>query len=93
MATFVLSLSLVACSKPSGPTCEQITDHLLEIMKAPGGHEGMGLGVGNRKQMIDSCEKRDPSKEARQCLMAAKDVTQMANCAPAPTKESAKPAP
>ena len=91
MATFVLSLSL-ACSKDKGPSCEQVTDHLLGIMKsAMAGHEGMNMG--NRRQMIDSCEKRDPSKAVRECLMAAKDMTTMANCAPSPPVNGAKPTP
>jgi len=65
MAMFARSLSLVllfACSKSAdGPTCEQVTDHLLEMMKAPAAHEGMGLG--NRKQMLDSCGSAIPSRK------------------------------
>ena len=92
MATFVLSLSLCACSKDKGPSCEQVTDHLLEIMKSSmAGHEGMPMG--NRKQMIESCEKRDPAKAARECLMAARDMTAMANCAPQAPANGATPAP
>jgi len=93
-AMFVRSLSIavlaLACNKTAdGPTCEQVTDHLLDIMKAPAGHEGMQLG--NRSQMLASCEKRNPSKETRLCLMAAKDMTTMANCAPPPSVKSGKP--
>jgi hypothetical protein len=88
----VIGFAAGGCSKADrGPTCEQVTDHLLELMKAPAGHEGMNLG--NRKQMLESCEKKDPSKETRLCLMAAKDMTAMANCAPPPSVKSGTPAP
>ncbi len=93
MAMFARSLSIavlvVACSKPDGPTCEQVTDHLMELMKAPAGHDGMQLG--DRPQMLAGCQKRNPSQETRQCLMAAKDMSAMANCAPPPAVKSGKP--
>ena len=47
--------------------------------------------LGDRKQMLDGCQKRNPSKETRQCLMAAKDMTAMANCAPPPAVKSGTP--
>lgn len=78
---------LVACNKADpGPSCAAVVDHMQAIMKeGPTGHGGAELG--DRKMMIDACEKRQMPKATRQCLLAAKDITRLAACStstPAP---------
>jgi hypothetical protein len=88
MRRLVVLAVLAACSKPPapGPSCAQITDHMLEITKQQlAGHGDQQLG--DRSVMIEQCEKRKLSREVRDCLMAAKTLAAIAACQPA------KPAP
>lgn len=85
---FALLVLLAACSKKKaedpGPTCDQVVDHMLAVMKA--GLTGHGnVEMGNRKQMVDQCVSRKLSKEQRTCMLAAKDLVGLSNCStPAP---------
>lgn len=95
----LLVLAAAACSKKAadkvdtGPTCDQVTDRVLEIMKS--GLTGHGnVEMGNKKQMVDQCEARKMSAEQRKCMVAAKDVTQLASCSsPPPAAAPAAPKP
>lgn len=84
---FALVVLASACSKkpggPSAPTCSQVTDHVLEIMKGGLTNHG-GLEMGNHKQLVDQCEARKLSPAQRTCMVAAKDVTSLAACSSAP---------
>lgn len=77
----LLALVLVACKKgPTGPSCDKIADHMLEVTKQQmPGHAGMG-DFGDRKGMIAQCEKRNLSAAMRNCLMAAKSLGEFADC-------------
>jgi hypothetical protein len=59
---------------------------MLEVTKQMAGHEGMQMG--DRKQMIGLCEKKNYTADEKRCLLAAKDVSAIAVCrqakAPAP---------
>lgn len=85
----VLALALLAaCSKKSdpGPTCAQLTDHALELIKKTyPGHGEMQLG--NRDRLIQECEARNYTPKQRKCLLAAQSLDAAAACAPAPETE------
>jgi small lipoprotein (TIGR04454 family) len=73
---------LIACGgkKDEGPTCEQVTDRILEVTaQALEGHQNTNL-PSQRKAMIDQCEKRQMSLETRTCLMGAKTIAEIATC-------------
>lgn len=95
----LLVLAAAGCSKKAdkadpGPGCDQVTDRVLEIMKS--GLTGHGnVEMGNKKQMVEQCEARKMSAAQRKCMVAAKDVTALANCsapAAAPTGPITAPA-
>jgi hypothetical protein len=71
---------LVACSKgDSGPPCDKVVDHMLELTKQMmPGHDQDSLG--NRKQMIDDCKSRKMSAATRRCLLDAKSFNDLAAC-------------
>lgn len=74
-----------------GPTCAQVTDRMVEIMKSgPTGHGSVELG--NRDQMIETCERKKLSPAQRTCMVNAKDVVTLANCS-APPRTPTAPAP
>jgi hypothetical protein len=101
----LIAVLLVACSKkkePAGPSCDQVTDHVLALTKqAVPGHDTVQMG--NRKQMIEQCEQRKFPAEMRSCLVASKSLEDLSKCrkasapttapAPAPTPAPAPPAP
>jgi small lipoprotein (TIGR04454 family) len=71
---------LVACGKKdSGPPCDQVVDHMLDLTKQMmPGHDPESLG--NRKQMIDDCKSRKMSAATRRCLLDAKSFNDLATC-------------
>ena len=84
------ALVLPAC-KGSGPSCADVTDHILKItMAAMPAHAGMKLA--NKQQMIDHCEK-DLSADERQCLMEATELNGFAKCRKQPSVPPPTPAP
>lgn len=92
----LIVLVVAACKKePLPPSCEQITDHMLEVTKqALPGHDPSELG--DRKAMIAQCEKRNLTREQRNCLMKAPSLPALGECTPknaVPTKTPANPAP
>lgn len=73
-----------------GPTCTQVTDHMLDVTKQQlVGHGDMELG--QRGAMIAQCEQRKMSGEQRRCLMAAKDIPGIAACRAGKTDVLEKP--
>jgi hypothetical protein len=90
-------LGLAACGskkkkEDAGPSCEQVVDHMLVVMKS--GLTGHGsVELGNKKQMLDQCESRKLSAEQRKCMLAAKDVVTLANCSAPPRPTPAPTAP
>lgn len=86
-ALFVLMLA--ACKKDSGPPCDKVVDHMMEVTKQTMTSHG-GLELQNRKAMVDQCEARKLSAEARQCLLDAKSLAEIANCTPAKPQGSAR---
>jgi hypothetical protein len=73
------SLAFLGCKGgSSGPSCADITDHILKItLAAMPAHGGMKLA--NKQQMTDHCEK-DMSKDERQCMMDSPDLNGFAKC-------------
>ena len=87
----VLAALLVACDKDKGPPCAKVVDHMLDVTKQSlPGHDTEGLG--DRKGMIEQCEKRNMPRDMRKCLMSATSLAGFAECqakgkpAPAPTR-------
>jgi hypothetical protein len=76
----LLAALLAACKKePPPPTCDQISDHMLDVTKqALPGHDPSYLG--DRKAMVAQCEKRNPSREVRNCLMKATTLPALGEC-------------
>ena len=90
----LLAVLLVACKKdPPPPSCEQISDHMLDVTKqAMPGHDPSYLG--DRKAMIEQCEKRNLTREQRNCLMKATTLPALGECTPkkaVPTKTPENP--
>lgn len=90
MKRLAFVLLLAACSKKApakdnGPTCAEVTDHVLEVARiAYPGHGDMGAS-GNRQSQIDACETRKPPATQRRCMMAAKSMEALAQCRRAST--------
>ena len=80
MRTLLLAALLVACKKePPPPSCELISDHMLDVTKqALPGHDPSYLG--DRKSMIAQCEKRNLTREMRNCLMKATTLPELGAC-------------
>jgi hypothetical protein len=81
MSRWIVAALLVvaACHKDPGPPCPQVVDHMLDVMKT--GLAGHGsLQLGNRKLMIEHCEKAGFTAAARSCIVAAKDMNGLAQC-------------
>ncbi len=78
-------LVLSACSKKAAdvPSCEKVVDNMLAVTKtAMPGHGDMEMG--NKKQMMAECEKRNLTDDQKRCLVAAKDLNGLAACSPKP---------
>lgn len=85
----LLAAFLVGCKEDKGPPCEQVVEHMLEVTKqAMPGHDPGALG--DRKAMVDQCEKRNMPSKLRKCLMSATSMAGFAECQP---KSKSKPAP
>jgi hypothetical protein len=81
MKRLVLAIALVGCSKAAdpGPTCPQLVEHMLEVTKqAMPAHGKMELG--NKKQMVQTCEDRKLTPAQRKCMMAASTLAALAEC-------------
>lgn len=77
----LLAAFLVACSKKdnAGPSCDQVVDRMLELTKQMiPGHDPQSLG--DRTQMIEQCKQRNMSAEVRACIVAAKNLDELATC-------------
>lgn len=86
----LLVLVVAGCKKDPGPSCEQISDHMLDVTKtAMPGHDPSYLG--DRKAMIAQCEKRNLTRDQRTCLMKAKTLPELGDCGP--KKPAAPPTP
>lgn len=84
MKRLAFVLLLAACSKKAaedkGPTCAEVTDHVLEIARiAYPGHGDMGAN-GNRQAQIEQCEARKVPAAERRCMIAAKSMEALAQC-------------
>jgi hypothetical protein len=85
-ARWILSLALVAgCGgKDDAPSCTQVVEHELDVaQKTMPGHGDMGA-LGNKKQMVASCEKKQWTAEQRRCVMAAKTIPDIGACMATP---------
>jgi hypothetical protein len=78
---WLIVLALISCGKKAeGPTCEQVTDHILEVTKQQlPGHENTNLGI-QKKAMVEQCEKKNMPTEVRTCLLGAKTISEIATC-------------
>ena len=82
MRSGLLLVILVGCGgkKDSGPSCDQVVDHMLEVTKQQlMGHETANL-KSQRKAMVSQCENRNMSGEMRTCLVGAQTITEIARC-------------
>lgn len=62
-----------------GPSCEQLTDHLLSIMTGTvPGHAGMAMAP--RQLMIQRCDEKHYAPQVRTCMMAATTMTAAGAC-------------
>ena len=87
----LLVLLAASCHKDDpGPPCDKVVDHMAEVTKSMmTGHDQ--VEVKTRFLDIQFCEKKQFSKQLRECLFAAKDVAGIAACnklLPAPPKGS-----
>jgi hypothetical protein len=77
---WLIVLVVAGCKKDPPPaSCEQISDHMLDVTKqAMPGHDPSYLG--DRKAMIEQCEKRNLTREMRNCLMKATTLPALGEC-------------
>ncbi len=75
-----LGLLIAACHKDDpGPPCDKVMDHMAEITKSVmTGHDA--VQIKTRTMDIQFCEQKKFSKQLRECLFAAKDVSDVAHC-------------
>jgi hypothetical protein len=78
---FVIALIVAAgCSKSDpGPPCEQVVDHMLEVTKQQLVGHGEAV-TSQRTAMLKQCKDRNMSAATRTCLVAATNLTQIAEC-------------
>jgi hypothetical protein len=80
MKRLLLAIALFGCNKgDTGPACPQVVDHMLEVTKQQLTGHG-NLELGNRKQMIETCEQRKLTPAQRNCMMAAKTLAALGEC-------------
>ena len=60
-----------------GPTCDQLTDHLLSIMQMP---DHPGMAMGNKKTMVKQCDDKHLDAKTRICMNAAATMSAVAAC-------------
>ena len=90
MRFLLIAALLVACKKDPGPSCDQISDHMLDVTKqAMPGHDPSYLG--DRKAMIEQCTKRNLTRDQRTCMMKATTLPELGACGP--KKPAASPTP
>jgi hypothetical protein len=80
--SIMMCLVLAACGgkKDEGPSCEQVTNHILEVTKQNlPGHENTNI-ANQKKAMVDQCEKKQMPSEVRTCIMGAKTISEIAKC-------------
>ncbi|HUJ63714.1 MAG TPA: hypothetical protein VLX92_34680 [Kofleriaceae bacterium] len=78
----VAALVVCACGKSSsesGPTCEQVVDHMLDVMKA--GRPG-AAPIAQRDAAVAGCKQQSFPIEQRRCILAAHDVLALSKCRP-----------
>jgi small lipoprotein (TIGR04454 family) len=93
MRTVLFLVILVGCGgkKETGPTCDQVVDHMLEVTKQQlMGHESVNLG-SQRKAMVAQCEQRNMSIEMRTCLVGTQTISDIAKCRGGKTDVLEKP--
>lgn len=93
MRAVLIAVLLVACKKDDpGPSCQQVTDHMLEVMKQLPGHEGVNMSPGaDRNAMIQQCTQRNYTKQERECLLNAKNLDGFAACRPPKVPPALRP--
>ena len=79
----VIAALLLACgnkqNEDPGPSCDQVVDHMLALTKQQlPGHDPEQLG--NKKQMVDECVRRNLTAQERKCVLAAKTFVELAQC-------------
>ncbi|MBA2545142.1 MAG: hypothetical protein H0V17_36200, partial [Deltaproteobacteria bacterium] len=81
MLRAVLLVFLVGCGKKaSGPTCEQVVEHMLTVTKTQlMGHEGANF-TQQKKAMVAQCEQRNYDAETRTCLLTTQTISDIAKC-------------
>ncbi|HUH04206.1 MAG TPA: hypothetical protein VML75_19545 [Kofleriaceae bacterium] len=72
--TLTLGLFGAGCGGDGGTSCERVTDHFLSV--AP---PELKDQLGDKKSMIEQCEKK-MSVEERKCALAAKDFGAIMQC-------------
>jgi len=81
---------VIACSKSgsSGPSCKQISDHVVALLEAeleslePGEREALKAQFATiRSELTTDCKKEPETFEGRaDCIMTAKTVKELAPC-------------
>jgi len=92
MLRIAVLVILVGCSKKeSGPTCEQVVDHMLTVTKTQlMGHEGANF-TQQKKAMVAQCEQRNYNAEMRTCLLTTETISDIAKCRGGKTDVFEKP--
>jgi hypothetical protein len=78
---WIVVAALAACGGKDdpGPSCDQLTDHLLSIMTGTvPGHAGMAMAP--RQLMIQRCDEKHYAPQIRTCMMAATTMAAAGAC-------------
>ena len=62
-----------------GPTCEQLTDHLLGVMNGSVPAHG-GMEMANKQLMVQRCDEKHYDAKTRTCMLAATTMVAAGAC-------------
>lgn len=81
LALLVAVVAAAACNKDDPPpSCAQVVDHMSQVTKIGLMNMHSGAQRNTRDLDIQFCEQKNFSRQARECLIAAKDIDGIAKC-------------
>lgn len=84
-----LLVLLVACGD-SGPSCEQMVDHVIAVTKQTTGKEP-SADIGDRATQIKKCQDRKIPADTRTCVASAPSLSAIADCYLAAARGTPRP--
>jgi hypothetical protein len=73
-SVLALSLLTAACGDDDDASCAKVVDHTISLVP-----EEFKSQMGDKKEMIEKCEK-ESTPEARECALKAKTMEDLMQC-------------